>query len=68
MRALPQALKIIFQVQMKMKRSNEKIARRKISFPILEIIFQMQMKRSNEKIARRKISFSIHKTRFFSFL
>jgi hypothetical protein len=30
MRALPQALEIIFEVQMKM--SNEKIARRKISF------------------------------------
>jgi hypothetical protein len=31
MGALPQALEIIFQVQMKM--SNEKVARRKIIFP-----------------------------------
>jgi hypothetical protein len=37
MGVLPQALKIIFQVQR--KRSNEKIARRKISFQILKMCF-----------------------------
>jgi hypothetical protein len=37
MGVLTQALKIIFQVQRKM--SNEKIARRKISFPIYKMCF-----------------------------
>jgi hypothetical protein len=37
MRALPEALEIIFEVQR--KRSNEKIARRKISFPIHKMHF-----------------------------
>jgi hypothetical protein len=37
MGVLPQALEIIFEMQM--KRSNEKIARRKISFPTHKILF-----------------------------
>jgi hypothetical protein len=37
MGALPQALEIIFEV--KKKRSNEKIARRKISFPTYKMRF-----------------------------
>jgi hypothetical protein len=37
MGALPQAQEIIFEVQM--KRNNEKIARRKISFPTYKTLF-----------------------------
>jgi hypothetical protein len=37
MEALPQAVKIIFEVQR--KRSNEKLTRRKISFPTYKTLF-----------------------------
>jgi hypothetical protein len=37
MGVLPQALEVIFEMQM--KRSNEKVARRKISFPTYKTLF-----------------------------